>query len=86
MLSSNEWNARQNELEELIKQRDAISKRIHLLKKSLNQHEKHKIRRINTNSEVYKMFGKPLKDLTKEEKQKYYNDRQRKNREKKRRK
>lgn len=84
MLSSNEWSAKQNELEELIKQRDAISKRIHLLKVSLNQHEKHKTRKINTNSEVYKMFGKPLKDLNKEEKQAYYNDRQRKNREKKR--
>lgn len=68
------------ELENLKKDREKISKEIHSLSVKINQHENRK--GINTDTEVYKMFGKPLKDLTKEEYKIYYNARQRINRQK----
>ena len=59
-------------------QRKALSKQIHLIKVKLNQHrkvlqyrEEHPI--VKTDSIVYKMFGKKLKDLTTEEYRKYNN-------------
>jgi hypothetical protein len=80
-----ELDGRIKELAERIKDMEAqkkkLSKQIHLEQVKINQHkrktEEHK---INTNTEVYKMFGKPLKDLTKEEYKKYYNTRQKINR------
>lgn len=88
MLNNEQWKAREKELAELEKQRrelkeqiKEISKKIHILKVDMNQHNKlHKEQR--TNSAVYEMFGKPLKELTKEEYKVYYNARQKINRQK----
>ena len=59
-------------------QRKALSKQIHLIKVKLNQHrkvlqyrEEHPV--VKTNSLVYEMFGKKLRDLTAEEYRKYNN-------------
>lgn len=90
MLNNKQWIAREKEVAELEKQRKElkeqikeISKRIHILKVDINQHNKlHKEQKVRTNSLVYEMFGKPLKDLTKEEYKIYYNTRQRINRQK----
>ena len=83
MYSTKLWEAKKEELAALEKQREEISKRIHLLKVEIRQHEKrHSKHKVNTNTEVYKMFGKPLKDLTEEERKIYYNARQQINRQK----
>lgn len=103
MLNKEQWKERENELEELIKQREELSnqieelskqrtekikqrektsKKIHRLQIYIRQHEAHKERKIQTDTEVYRMFGKPLKELTKEEYKVYYNARQRINRQK----
>lgn len=52
------------ELREQIKE---ISKKIHKLQNARNQHEKHKEQKVRTDTATYQMFGKPLKELTKEE-------------------
>lgn len=59
-------------------QRKDLSKQIHLIKVKLNQHQKvlqyreeHPI--VRTNSLVYEMFGKKLRELTTEEYRKYNN-------------
>lgn len=90
MLNKEQWKAREKELAELEKQQKElkeqikeISKKIHILKVGMNQHSKlHKEQKIQTNSKVYEMFGKPLKELTKEEYKIYYNARQKINRQK----
>jgi len=69
------------------KQLKEISKRKHVLKIEINaqekrQEERKKNPKVNTNTEAYKMFGKPLKELTKEEYRVYYNARQKINRQK----
>ena len=58
--------------------RKDLSKQIHLIKVKLNQHrkvlqyrEEHPI--VKTNSLVYEMFGKKLRDLTTKEYRKYIN-------------
>lgn len=61
--------------------------RIHALKIGIQAQEKRQEERknnpkVNTNTEAYKMFGKPLKELTKEEYKIYYNARQKINRQK----
>ena len=83
MLNKVQWEARAEELVNLEKQlakldeqRKKTAKKIYYLRHSLNQHNKHQNRQINTSTEVYKMFGKPLKELTKEEYNMYYNERQ----------
>lgn len=83
MLNKVQWEARAEELVNLEKQlakldeqRKKTAKKIYYLRYSLNQHNKHQNRQINTSTEVYKMFGKPLKELTKEEYNMYYNERQ----------
>ena len=88
MLDDKQWKAKEKEvlklqkqLEELDVKRKNIADKIHLLKVGINQHnKKHKERVIKTDTEVYRMFGKPLKELTKEEYKVYYNARQRINR------
>lgn len=90
MLNNEQWKAKEKEiaelekqLKELDKQRKEIARKIHTLKVGLNQHNKlHKEQKVQTNTEVYKMFGKSLKELTKEEYKVYYNARQRINRQK----
>lgn len=90
MLNKKQWKAKEKEvaelekqLKELDKQRKEVARKIHALKVGLNQHNKlHKEQKVQTNTEVYKMFGKPLKELTKEEYKVYYNARQRINRQK----
>jgi hypothetical protein len=90
MLNSEQWNKKEQEILELTKQlreldvqRKEVARKIHLIKVSLNQHNKsHKEQKIQTDTEVYKMFGKPLRDLTEEEYKKYYSTRQRINRQK----
>lgn len=82
----NEFDKQLKELErireELYKQRKETAKKIHVIQIALNQHSKHKEHKTQTNTEVYKMFGKPLKELTKEEYKIYYNARQKINRQK----
>ena len=88
MLNDRQWKAKEKELLKLQKQlkeldikRKEIADKIHLLKVGINQHnKKHKERVVKTDTEVYKMFGKPLRELTKEEYKVYYNARQRINR------
>lgn len=90
MLNQEQWEAREKEVLELTKQlweldaqREEIARKIHSIKVGLNQHNKlYKEQKVQTNTEVYKMFGKPLKELTKEEYKAYYNSRQRINRQK----
>lgn len=90
MLNNEQWETKEKEiaelkkqLNELDKQRKEITKKIHTLKVDINQHNKlHKEQKVQTNTEVYKMFGKPLKELTKEEYKVYYNARQKINRQK----
>ena len=77
-----EIQALERQLKEIEKQRKEIANKIHVLKIGINQHKKHENRPINTNSEVYKMFGKRLRELTKEEYKIYYNARQKINRQK----
>lgn len=76
------WKAKEEQLEKLIEQKKELSKQIHLLKVELNNHEKYVPKGTRTNTEVYKMFGKPLNELTKEEYRTYYNARQKINRRK----
>lgn len=69
------------------KQLKEMSNRIHALKIGIQAQEKRQEERknnpkVNTNTEAYKMFGKPLKELTKEEYRIYYNTRQKINRQK----
>lgn len=88
MLNDRQWKAKEKELLKLQKQlkeldikRKEVADKIHLLKVGINQHnKKHKERVVKTDTEVYKMFGKPLRELTKEEYKVYYNARQRINR------
>lgn len=90
MLNNEQWEAREKEVAELEKQRKElkeqikeISKKIHILKVDINKHNKfNKEQKVRTNSAVYEMFGKPLKELTKEEYKEYYNTRQKINRQK----
>lgn len=90
MLNNEQWKAKEKEVAELEKQRrelkeqlKEISKKIHILKIDINQHNKsYKEQKVRTDTEVYKMFGKPLSKLTKEEYKEYYNARQRINRQK----
>ena len=90
MLNREQWEEREKEIAELEKQlkelderRKATAKKIHNLKVGLNQHNKsHKEQKVRTDTETYKMFGKPLRELTKEEYREYYNARQRINRQK----
>ena len=93
------WKAKEKKLEELTAQRKAIeeqlkklteqkkelSKQIHSLQVELNNHKKYAPKGIKTDTEVYKMFGKSLNELTKEEYRIYYNARQRINRRKRKR-
>ena len=76
------WEAKEKKLEELIEQKKEIAKQIHLLKVELNNHKNYMPKGIRTDTEVYKMFGKPLNELTKEEYRIYYNARQKINRQK----
>lgn len=70
-------------MKDLDRQKKELSKKIHIEQVKLNQHKKHQEgHKINTETEVYKMFNKQLKDLTKEEYKQYYNARQRINRQK----
>ena len=69
------------------KQLKEVSNRLHALKIGIQAQTKRQIERknnpkVNTNTEAYKMFGKPLKELTKEEYRVYYNTRQKINRQK----
>ena len=90
MLNNEQWKEKEQEILELTKrlweldaERKEIANKIHAIKASLNQHNKlHKEQKVQTDTEVYKMFGKPLKELTKEEYKEYYNARQRANRQK----
>lgn len=90
MLNNEQWKEKEQEILELTKQlweldeqRKEIARKIHIIKVGLNQHNKlHKEQKVQTNTEVYKMFGKPLKELTKEEYKVYYNARQKINRQK----
>ena len=71
------------------KQLKEISNRKHALKIGINAQQKRQEERknnpkVNTNTEAYKMFGKPLKELTKDEYKVYYNARQKINRQKRR--
>ena len=77
MLNKKQWETREKELVELKQKREEmkerkesvkeISKKIHYLQNAMNQHEKHKEQKVRTDTACYKMFGKPLKELTKEE-------------------
>lgn len=82
MLNNEQWKDREKELLELKKQRKEISKKIHELQNALNQHGKHSVQKVRTDTACYKMFGKSLNELTKEEYKQYYNARQRINRQK----
>lgn len=108
MLTKNEWQTVEEDLENLKKQRAEldekikelrkeyeqkkkeienikrnISKTIHVEEMKIKQHyQKHAEPKIKTDTAVYQMFGKPLKELTKEEYKIYYNARQRINRQK----
>lgn len=90
MLNNEQWKVREQEILELTKQlweldeqRKEVARKIHLIKNGLNQHNKfYKEQKMRTDTEVYKMFGKPLKELTKEEYRIYYNTRQKINRQK----
>ena len=89
MLNNEQWKEKEQEILELTRQlwkldeqRKEIARKIHIIKVGLNQHSKHNEHNIRTNTEVYKMFGKPLKELTKEEYKVYYNARQKINRQK----
>lgn len=89
MLNNEQWKAKEQEILELTKQlweldeqRKEVARKIHIIKIGLNQHSKYERKPIHTDTEVYKMFGKPLKELTKEEYKIYYNARQKINRQK----
>lgn len=67
------------------KQLKEISKKAHALKIGINaqakrQEERKNNPRVNTNTAVYKMFGKPLKELTREELNLYQSRKERKKR------
>lgn len=86
--SDDYWKEREEELTELIKQRELINeekrrlgKKIAILKSHISQH--YKLKENAKETEVYKMFGKwSLNDLTSEERKAYYTARQRVCREK----
>jgi hypothetical protein len=73
MKSNNFWDNAQEELADLINQRRIISKKIHILRLGINQHEKKPY--INPdagkNSPCFKHYGKRFKDLTPEEKREW---------------
>ena len=81
--NDNFWKAREEELAELIKQKELVDeekrklgKKIEDVQRSLKQHYKRNLK--ETETEVYKMFGKEsLNDLTDEERKAYYTARQR---------
>lgn len=89
MLTKAEWKAKEKELEKLKAERDAlkvktteVSKRIHILSVDIAAYKKRveAPTKIRTDTIVYQMFGKQLKDLTPDEYRIYYNARQRINR------
>lgn len=90
MLTQAEWQAKEKELEQLKAQRNEmktqlkeISKKIHILSTSIRDHNSYKPHTYDySNSIVYLMFGKRLKDLTADEHRIYYAARQRINRSK----
>ena len=81
MKTEQEWKVKEQELNELVKQRRSISKRIHELRVHIAQHKK-KVENPpdKTNTLAYQMFGKRYRDLTAEEHKIYYSARQRINR------
>lgn len=83
MLTDKDWKAKEAELKELMNQKEELSRKIHILKMSLKQHNEYKPKGTKTDTEAYKMFGKPLSAFTEEEKREYYKIRQRINRAKK---
>lgn len=81
MKTQEQWKEREQELEELVELRTAISSRIHELKVRIAQHKKQMATPPDkTDTIAYQMFGKRLRDLTTEEYRIYYNARQRINR------
>lgn len=68
------------QLKALKAERDELSKQIHSLSVRCRQHTKYQRKPPHTDTLVYTMFGKQLKDLTKEEYRIYYNACQRKKR------
>ena len=80
-MQAQEWELRQQELEELVQLRTEISERIHRLQQVIRQHQKAiQAPPDKTNTFAFQMFGKQCKDLTAEEHKIYYNARQRENR------
>ena len=79
MKTEREWQEIEVQVQELIAQRKEISKKIHVLKASIYQ-RKHRGKQTGgkdyTKTVAWQMFGKRLKDLTKEEYREYYNARQ----------
>ena len=79
MLSNEQWEEKQEELDELIELRQLISNRIHILRIEIAQKSKQK-EVDKTNTIAWQMFGKRLRDLTATEYREYYNARQRERR------
>lgn len=78
MKTPEEWKEIEQERNELKEVRKALSKRIHLLNMQLAQRNRTKSNTPDkTNTIAYQMFGKRLRDLSKEERRLYYNARQR---------
>lgn len=83
MKTEAEWKNKEAELASLIEERSRISKRIHVLKVELKQHKEAQSNPPDKrNTIAFQMFGKRLKDLSKEEYRAYNNARQRINRQK----
>jgi hypothetical protein len=83
MYSAEYWETVAEEITILKRQREELSKRIHNLQVRLNNHNKlNKEHKTRTDTEVYQMFGKSLKELSQEEYRIYYNARQKINRQK----
>lgn len=79
MHSESEWRAMEADLKALKAQRMELSKQIHRLSACLRQH-KTRIpsgKKPNTNTVVYRMFGKPVKQLTPDEYRTYCRECQR---------
>lgn len=68
------------QLKALKAERDELSKQLHSLSVRCRQHKQYQRKPPHTDTLVYTMFGKQLKDLTKEEYRIYYNACQRINR------
>ena len=69
MKSEQFWEKQKKELENLLKERREISKKIHLLKVSLQQHKTKSYKNPNAGktSRAFARFGKRWRDLTPEE-------------------